>query len=77
MKKKIGLCCCYKQRNYGSQLQSYATTVEMKNRGIDCEVIQYKKKFTLKFMREAKSGRCFSTVFLSVKEFYATKSVLF
>ena len=54
MKKKIGLCCCYKQRNYGSQLQSYATTVEMKNRGIDCEVIQYKKKFTLKFMREAK-----------------------
>ena len=54
MSKKIGLCCCYKQRNYGSQLQSYATTVEMKNRGIDCEVIQYKKKFTLKFMREAK-----------------------
>ena len=54
MKKKIGLCCCYKQRNYGSQLQSYATTVEMKNRGIDCEVIQYKKKFTLKFMREVK-----------------------
>ena len=54
MSKKIGLCCCYKQRNYGSQLQSYATTVEMRNRGIDCEVIQYKKKFTLKFMREAK-----------------------
>lgn len=54
MSKKIGLCCCYKQRNYGSQLQSYATTVEMRNRGIDCEVIQYKKKFTPKFMREAK-----------------------
>ncbi len=52
--KKIGLCCCYKQRNYGSQLQSYATTVEMRNRGIDCEVIQYKKKLTLKFMCEAK-----------------------
>ena len=52
--KTIGLCCCYKNCNYGSQLQSYATTVEMKNRGINCEVIRYKKKWTLKFLKEAK-----------------------
>lgn len=52
--KTIGLCCCYKHPNYGSQLQSYATTVEMKKRDINCEVIRYKKKWTLKFMREAK-----------------------
>ena len=52
--KKIGLCCCYKQRNYGSQLQSYATTVEMRERGINCEVIQHTKKWDLKYMRRAK-----------------------
>lgn len=52
--KTVGLCCCYKNCNYGSQLQSYATTVEMKNRGINCEVIRYKKKWTLKFMKMAK-----------------------
>ncbi len=52
--KKIGLCCCYRHNNYGSQLQSYATTVEMKNRGVNCEVIRYNKKWTLKFMRTAK-----------------------
>lgn len=66
MSKKIGLCCCYKQRNYGSQLQSYATTVEMKNRGIDCEVIQYKKKFTIRFMREIRIWTLFfNRIFLS------------
>lgn len=66
MQKKIGLCCCYKQRNYGSQLQSYATTVEMKNRGIDCEVIQYKKKFTIRFMKEIKIWTLFyNRIFLS------------
>ena len=52
--KKIGLCCCYKQRNYGSQLQSYATTVEMRNRNIPCEVIQHTKKWDLHYMRVAK-----------------------
>ena len=64
--KTIGLCCCYKNCNYGSQLQSYATTVEMKNRGINCEVIRYKKKWTLKFLKEAKVWTLFyNRIFIS------------
>lgn len=75
--KTIGLCCCYKNCNYGSQLQSYATTVEMKKRGINCEVIRYKKKWTLKFMREAKVWTLpFNRVFLS-DTFLAVKKKFF
>lgn len=44
--KKLGICACYKHKNYGSQLQSYATTVELARRNIDFEVIRYKKKIT-------------------------------
>ena len=44
--KKLGICVCYQHRNYGSQLQSYATTVELKKRNIDFEIIRYKKKIT-------------------------------
>ena len=44
--KKLGLCACYNHKNYGSQLQSYATTVELKKRNIDYEIIRYKKKIT-------------------------------
>lgn len=76
--KTIGLCCCYKQRNYGSQLQSYATTVEMKNRGINCEVIQYRKKLTPKFFYEAKGWTLiFNRVLLSERfTRYKKKAVL-
>lgn len=76
--KKIGLCCCYRQRNYGSMLQSYATTVEMKNRGIDCEVIRYQKKWTLKFMLEAKVYTLFFNRILISERFlrYKKKIVL-
>ncbi|HCA04781.1 MAG TPA: polysaccharide pyruvyl transferase family protein [Ruminococcaceae bacterium] len=44
--KKLGICVCYQHRNYGSQLQSFATTVELEKRGIDYEIIRYKKKLT-------------------------------
>lgn len=44
--KKLGICVCYQHKNYGSQLQSYATTVELKRRNIDFEIIRYKKKIT-------------------------------
>ncbi len=44
--KKLGICVCYQHRNYGSQLQSYATTAELKRRGIDFEIIRYQKKIT-------------------------------
>lgn len=44
--KKLGICACYQHKNYGSQLQGYATTVELARRNIDFEVIRYKKKIT-------------------------------
>ena len=44
--KKLGICACYQHKNYGSQLQSYATTVELARRNIDFEIIRYKKKTT-------------------------------
>lgn len=44
--KKLGICLCYQHPNYGSLLQSYATTVELKKRGINFEIIRYKKKKT-------------------------------
>lgn len=44
--KKLGICICYQQRNYGSQLQCFATTWELKRRGIDFEIIRYAKQYT-------------------------------
>ena len=44
--KKLGICACYQHKNYGSQLQSYATTVELARRNIDFEIIRSKKKTT-------------------------------
>ena len=41
--KKLGICVCYRHKNYGSQLQSYATTVELKRRNIDFVIIRFKK----------------------------------
>ncbi len=62
--KKLGICICYQVKNYGSQLQSYATTVELKRRGIDFEIIRYKKKYTLKLILSL-IPRLFNPVFLS------------
>lgn len=64
--KKIGICCCYRNHNFGSQLQSYATTVELARRGVAFEVIHYKKKFTPVFIWK---GICslFNPVFISDK----------
>lgn len=62
--KKLGICICYQHRNYGSQLQSYATTAELKKRGIDFEIIRYKKKLTLKLIIKL-IPRLFNPVFLS------------
>lgn len=43
---KLGLCICYQHRNYGSQLQCYATTWELRRRGVDYEIIRYAKAYT-------------------------------
>lgn len=62
--KKLGICVCYQHRNYGSQLQSYATTVELERRGIDYEIIRYQKKMTPVFVLKA-LPRLFNPVFIS------------
>lgn len=62
--KKLGICVCYQHRNYGSQLQSYATTVELKKRGIDFEIIRYKKKITPALLLKS-LPRLFNPVFIS------------
>lgn len=62
--KKLGICVCYQHPNYGSQLQSYATTVELKNRNIDFEIIRYKKKITPLLLLKT-LPRLFNPVFLS------------
>lgn len=62
--KKLGLCTCYNHKNYGSQLQSYATTVELKKRNIDYEIIRYKKKITPLLLTKA-IPRLFNPVFIN------------
>lgn len=62
--KKLGICVCYQHRNYGSQLQSYATTVELKRRGIDFEIIRYKKKITPALLLKS-LPRLFNPVFIN------------
>lgn len=47
--KKVGLCIVYKNWNYGSILQSYATLLELKKLDIDYEIIRYERKKNLSF----------------------------
>lgn len=62
--KKLGICVCYRHKNYGSQLQSYATTVELKRRNIDFEIIRFKKKITPGLLLKLVS-KIFNPVFLN------------
>lgn len=43
----IGVCIKYFHENYGGMLQAYATVSMLEKRGIQYELIQYKKKHTL------------------------------
>ena len=42
--KKVGLCIVYQNCNYGSNLQSYATLLKLKELGFDYEIIRYRAK---------------------------------
>ena len=46
--RKLGLCICYLHKNYGSQLQSYATTMILEQMGIEYEILRYKKDLSPK-----------------------------
>lgn len=50
MKKCIGLSVCYDTKNFGSQLQVLATVKKIEELGYDTEIIQYRKKLSLKFL---------------------------
>ena len=43
----IGVCIKYFHENYGGMLQAYATVKMLESRGIDYELIRYKKKLTI------------------------------
>ena len=47
MNKKIGVCCVFDHRNYGSMLQTLATIEKLEQMGYDYEIIHYTKKLTL------------------------------
>jgi len=46
MEKSLGLCVCWFVRNYGSVLQSYATTVTLDDLRVPYEVLRYHKKIS-------------------------------
>ncbi len=49
----IGVCIKYFHENYGGMLQAYATIKLLEERGIDYELIQYKKKISFAFIVKA------------------------
>ena len=48
--KRVGLCTCYDNHNYGSMLQALATQIIIIEQGYICEIIRYEKKYTLWFI---------------------------
>lgn len=64
--KKIGICACYNNYNYGSMLQAYATQKAITKIGYENEFIVYKKKKNLKFILQS-IPRVFNGYFISAK----------
>lgn len=44
--RKIGVCCEYRKKNYGSMLQTLATILQLEHWGYEYEIIDYSKKLT-------------------------------
>lgn len=62
----IGICIKYFHENYGGMLQAYATTKVLEKRGIEYEIIRYKKKRT--FIEKIRSvPRIFNRILLNDK----------
>lgn len=62
----IGLCIKYFHENYGGMLQAYATTKIFEEKGIEYEIIRYRKKKNLKFIIKS-LPRMFNNVLLNDK----------
>lgn len=50
---KVGLCIVYKNWNYGSMLQSYATLLELQKLHVNYEIICYERKKDISFYASA------------------------
>ena len=50
--KKNGLAVCYDTKNFGSQLQVFATIKKIEQLGFQPEIIKYKKKISFKFITQ-------------------------
>ena len=64
--KKVGICACYDNYNYGSMLQAYATQKAISEMGYENEFISYKKKKTIKFILKS-IPRAFNEYFIHAK----------
>lgn len=64
--KKIGICACYDNYNYGSMLQAYATQAIITELGYSNEYIVYKKKKNLKFVVNS-APRIFNGYFIQAQ----------
>ena len=72
--KKIGICACYTNHNYGSMLQSYATQKAFEAEGFDCEMIRYRKKKSLVFILK-QIPRIFNRITISDKKLVIEKKL--
>lgn len=64
--KKIGICACYDNYNYGSMLQAYATQKAISQLGYKNEFIVYRKKKNLKYILKS-IPRALNGYFISAK----------
>lgn len=72
--KKIGICACYTNRNYGSMLQSLATITAFERENLSCEFIRYEKKKTIGYYFRS-VPRLLNYVSLSDKYLVAQKKI--
>ena len=66
----IGVCIKYFHENYGGMLQAFATVKMLESRGIDYELIRYKKKLT------AESCFHLHRILDCVSRFYINKHII-
>ena len=64
--KKVGMAVCYDTKNFGSQLQVFATLKKVEESGCEAEIIRYHKKITPTFILQT-IPRLFNVSFLRSK----------
>lgn len=63
----IGVCIKYFHENYGGMLQAYATITMLKERGLNYELIRYKKHYSL-YEKVRQIPRIFNAILLNDKK---------